>query len=195
MRILAKRMGYSPGRFNPERYAHLAPGALLAPAARLDLSTIYPLSSKLIAVNPQNHSAPPAGIGPATFGLGSRCQTEQFSQVTSENGWIVDRSQHAVDALAAIAMGGPDAAGKVTEILSAIAKTPDPHAPRRHPSAGDRRACRDGRWRSSRMAKGDRSIGSARQDEEPTRPRRGAPSDWHSALSLEGVLFRRTSRP
>jgi len=70
---VAAQLGHA-SRDSTERYAHLAPGALLAPAARLDLSRIYPPGLSTTQLSGGNPSAPPAGIGPATFGLGNNLE-------------------------------------------------------------------------------------------------------------------------
>jgi integrase len=52
-----------------ERYAHLAESALTVAAVETDLSRNYPRGEGAARATPRNHRAPPAGIGPATFGL------------------------------------------------------------------------------------------------------------------------------
>jgi hypothetical protein len=57
-----------------ERYAHLAESALNNAARETGhLPSVSPGSDAESGVTPRNHSAPPARIGLATFGLGNRC--------------------------------------------------------------------------------------------------------------------------
>lgn len=69
-----------------ERYAHLAPSALTAAAAATGLSGASrkppvrhqpPNAARAALASAWNRSAPPAGIGPATFGLGMRGARER----------------------------------------------------------------------------------------------------------------------
>lgn len=108
-----------------ERYAHLAESALDEAARETDLSTNYPRDVSDISSNlPSggNHSAPPARIGRATFGLGRRCDPELLREVKWLRGLIVDSSRLAAEALGAIerdaAHGWTEAIRKLGSIVA-----------------------------------------------------------------------------
>lgn len=103
-----------------ERYAHLADSAL-ADAARATVAApqMSPrISPQLPAPSFENAAfigAPPAGIGPATFGLGTPCLPEEEREVDRCLGDIVATSAKG---LAALSEGGPFAWARATAALT-----------------------------------------------------------------------------
>lgn len=113
-----------------ERYAHLADSALdaagkgtagpVAPA--VDLPIICPEEEGAQSGNPLFTRAPPARIGRATFGLGRRSEGEDFREVEALRGLILGLSARAVQALEALATGGPSAWPTVSALLVEVAQ-------------------------------------------------------------------------
>lgn len=113
------------------RYAHMAESAIAAAARATGAAGDLPRDLPTTAENSglrngekMNHFnvAPPAGIGPATFGLGTHAKTER-SQDDESHPWV-DRgtiSTRARQALVAIAMRTPDALRLATEVLVDVA--------------------------------------------------------------------------
>lgn len=83
-----------------ERYAHLGETALRTAArearsaggsSSVAAISVHELSTLVESIaNRSSFTAPPAGIGPATFGLGSLCATELQHALTVDRGQLVD---------------------------------------------------------------------------------------------------------
>jgi integrase len=101
-----------------ERYAHLADSALEVASRATDGPTMAPRSD---AAQPLQAvviaGAPPAGIGPATFGLGRQGHPERGRELGSALGAIVGLS---AEGLEAIARGGEHAWSEVRRALVEI---------------------------------------------------------------------------